>query len=168
MTMDKKKAPKPRSISAKQVGGVETPATVMLTPVHLDEGWKWWSHDGILVGGVQFDGDQGKMSGKVGYVPILVPRTWTGEQFHFVAEYEADAPETRFKFRLYYGCGDPAEIHRGESAVLEEKAGGKRRMAFELDPAHIDFNELFRVTIEVIRETPGPIKIYGAWLEVGV
>ncbi len=168
--MDKKAPPRPRMIPAKQVGGVETPATMMLVPVHLDEGWRWWSHDDILVGGIIFDGngDPDKRRGKLGYLPITIPRTWAGEHFHFIVEYEADSPETRFKFRLHYGCGDPSELHRGDSAFMEGLTEGKRRMGFALDPGHLDYNELFRVTLEVIRETPGPVLIYGAWLEVGV
>tara|TARA_Y100000034_G_scaffold37277_1_gene45814 strand:+ start:668 stop:1228 length:561 start_codon:yes stop_codon:yes gene_type:complete len=164
-------------IGAKQVRGIEDPATVILTPMALlpRDLVKWWSYDEVLLGGIKFNGtndidaETPGDQARVGYLPIPIPRSWGEAEFGVVIEYEAESLDAQFRFRLFYGCGDPSELYRGESDLLTGHAGGgKRRMLFKLDPDKLKRNELFRVTVEVHRMTPHHVLIYGAWLEVGV
>lgn len=154
-------------LSPAQVRGVEDPATVLLIPMSLGHAGRWWSHDQILLGGIEVCGDVAGIDRcKLGYLPTPVPRSWGSRDFHAVVEYEAEQANTRFKLRVYYGCGDPSELHVGESPVQEGVSRGKRRMIFKLNPERIVRNEMFRLTLEVIRETAAPVLVYGAWLEV--
>lgn len=52
--------PKPVSdgrLKVKQFPFVENPATVLLIPVHLVGDTRWWSYDGVLLGGIQVGSD---------------------------------------------------------------------------------------------------------------
>lgn len=170
---DKPKPPRKHQLPAKQLRGVEDPATIILVPMSLvPVGMvQWWSHDGLLLGGIKVNGapldasDPGHES-RIGYLPAPIPRSWGEEDFHVVIEYEAEDKEARFRLRVYYGCGDPSELHVGESQTLEGESQGKRRLYFKLDKAKLRCNELFRATVEVNRDTPHPILIYGVWLEL--
>jgi len=158
-------------IAAKQVRGVEDPATVICVPVHLGDGIKWWSYDDILIGGIKVNGTpvkekDGLGHSVLGYLPIPIPRSWGEREFNVVVEYEAEDGEAKFKFKLFYGCGDPSELHLGESQVLTGKAGKKERIYFKLNPECLVRNELIRVSLDIARETPHPILIYGVWLEL--
>lgn len=156
-------------LPAKQLRGVEDPATVLLVPISfLPEGaLTWWSHDGYLIGGVRANGTL-VGSSRIGYLPQPIPRSWHGERFHAVVEYEAEQREAQFTFRAYYGCGDPSELHMGETKLLDGRTEGKQRLGFQLNPELIVANELFRFSLEIARKTPSPVLIYGAWLELGV
>ena len=168
------KPTKPKNkLPAKQLGGVESPATVLLIPVSLDKETKWWSHDGILLGGIEISRikkvkqiKKARVS-RVGYLPRPIPRSWGEKDFHVVLEYEAE-DDSAFQFKLYYGCGDPSELRLGETKVMKGKSGSKKRLRFKLKPKYIISNELFRATIEVQRLSPGSVLIYGAWMELGV
>lgn len=160
-------------IPAKQVGGVESPATVILTPVHLDPGATWWSFEGLLMGGIEVS--SGKVTPKgpeertlIGYMPIPVPRSWGQKDFHVVVEYEAEEDDSHFRLGLFYGCGDPSELHLGETEPIEGSTGGKKRLSFRLDRTKILRNELFRASLVVIRKNNPGVLVYGVWLEVGV
>jgi hypothetical protein len=159
-------------IPAKQLGGVESPATVILTPMHFSPGAAWWSYDQVLLGGIKVNGapqiPAGGLHCLIGYMPIPIPRSWGEDDFHVVVEYEADAPSARFKFRICYGCGDPSELRLGETDTLVGDSGGKRRLKFKLNEAYLARNELFRASLDVVRESPDPVLVYGTWLEVGV
>ena len=74
------KKPK-RLISAKQVRGIENPATVLLHPIHFESPQvQWWSFDGILMGGLKVNGTEtiegGSRSDPIAYLPTPVPRSW--------------------------------------------------------------------------------------------
>lgn len=159
-------------IPARQLGGVENPATVLLHPVLLGDTATWWSYDQILIGGIKVNSinkvENGVHRTLIGYLPSPIPRSWEESEFCVVVEYEAETEEAAFKFRLHYGCGDPSELHLGETKLLEGKTGGKKRLAFSLHPRFLAKNELFRCSLEIARETPDPVLVYGAWLEVGV
>jgi hypothetical protein len=166
-------SPQKRTIPAKQLQGVESPATVLLHPVIFDreKGLGWWTHDGVLCGGIQVTSAPGFAAGdegRIAYLPTPIPRSWGQRAFDVVVEYEAESSEARFQLRCYYGCGDPSELHLGETALLKGKGGGKQRLRFRLNEAHLTRNELFRCAIGVIRQTPEPVLVYGVWLEVGV
>jgi hypothetical protein len=154
-------------IPAKQLGGVESPATVLLSPVDLGDAG-WWSHDQLLLGGIKADSPVGATPGvcRVRYMPLPVPRSWAKTAFCVVVEYEAE-PNAMFVLRTYYGCGDPSELHVGSESI-RGIAGKKQRAIFRLDEAHLARNELFRATLEVIREAQPAVYVYGAWLEIGV
>ena len=158
---------------AKQFPFVESPAIVMLTPMSLHKEAEWWSHDEVLIGGIEINKATEIPAGEelhthIGYMPILVPRTWSETEFRVVVEYESEQPSARFKFRLFYGCGDPSELHVGETSPIEGSSGGKQRMTFTLNEHYLDRAELYRCTLDVVRSSPDPILIYGAWLEVGI
>lgn len=160
-------------LRAAQLPGVENPATVLLIPVHLGSVTSWWTHDGILVGGLEINSvkeiSEGQFhSAKVGHLPTPIPRSWGQKDFHLVVEYESEKDSAHFQFRLYYGCGDPSELRLAQSNFRQGKTGGKKRAKFPLNEKYIERNELFRATIEIVRQTPDPILIYGTWLEVGV
>ncbi len=88
-----RKPPEPkkakRKMPAKQLGGVESPATVLLHPVHFNPDNKgpasWWSYDGILIGGIKINGveaiDGGTRSDTIAYLPTPVPRSWGEKEF---------------------------------------------------------------------------------------
>lgn len=159
-------------IPAKQLGGVENPATVLLHPVHFNEpAVSLWSFDGILLGGIKVNGAEeikGTRSDSIWYLPTPVPRSWGQKKFNVVVEYECEHPGSIFQLRLHYGCGDPSELHRGETGMLQGRVGAKSRERFELDETKILRNELFRASLEIVRVSPKPVLVYGAWLEVGV
>jgi hypothetical protein len=165
-----------RQVAAKQVKGVESPATVLLHPVHFNPdnqgAASWWSYDQILIGGIKINGvkeiKEGTRSDVIAYLPTPVPRSWGEREFKVVVEYECEFPGTIFQFRMHYGCGDPSELHRGESGMMNGQTGGKRRMTFPLEEKYLQRNELFRATLEVVRASPKPILVYGVWLEIGV
>ncbi len=165
--------PMKRMIPAKQLGGVEDPATVLLTPMSLGDSATWWSHDGVLLGGIKINGitaatHEKPHRARLGYLPLPIPRSWGETTFHVVVEYEAEHTGARFKFRIFYGCGDPSELHLGESRIIEGVSGGQQRVKFSLDESKLTRNQLFRATLEIMRESPDPVLIYGVWLEVGV
>jgi hypothetical protein len=169
----KKPARKKSQISARQLRGVEHPATVLLHPVIMGEHLRWWAHEnsGMLIGGVEVNstGDfRDSENARLCYLPTPVPRSWEERDFNLVIEYECEHEKARFAFIVHYGCGDPSELHVGSSKLQRGKLGGKQRLAFALDRHFIVRNELFRATIEVHRESPHPVLIYGAWLEIGV
>lgn len=158
---------------ADQFPFVENPATVLLMPVYMGETVSWWTHDGILVGGLKVNTVKEIPEGqahasKVGYLPTPIPRSWGEKEFHLVVEYESQDPTAEFAFRIYYGCGDPSELHLGETSFKKGETDGKTRVKFPLSEKHILRNELFRATVEVVRKTPDPVLIYGCWLEVGL
>ncbi len=160
-----------RGIPAKQVRGVESPATVLLVPIRLGDGCAWWSHDQILLGGLRVNSAKdvtGEVRCLIGYLPCPVPRSWGEREFVVVFEYEGERPDTNFRLRLWYGCGDPSELHVGATDPIVGQSGGKQRMHFHLRQHYLQRNELFRATLEVARTSPGPVLIYGVWLEVGV
>jgi len=165
------KKPK-RMISAKQLGGVESPATVLLHPVHLEGPVQWWSYDKILLGGIRVNGvdkiEGGARSDAILYMPTPIPRSWGEKEFSAVVEYECDDAGAIFQFRLHYGCGDPSELHRGESGYIKGQVGSKQRCRFKLNEQFLARNELLRCTLEIERVSPKPVYVYGAWLEVGV
>ncbi len=162
--------------NVKQFPFVANPSQVMLHPVALVGGPTWWSYDQVLIGGLKCNGPKHEDGGeitvthpaksKIGYMGTLIPQSWACEEFGVTLEYEADKPDARFKFRLFYGCGDPSEIKLAESKLFEGQTDGKQRMRFKLNPEHIARRELLRVTLEVVRETPHPVFVYGAWLDV--
>ena len=163
---------KTRRISPEQVGGVESPATVLLVPVQIGRDINWWTHDGILLGGVKVNsvktvGEKGHIT-HVSYLPLPVPRSWVSD-FRIVVEYGTDDDTADFQFQLYYACGDPHQACRmGKTDFFKGKSVGKQRLNFRLKKEHINKNELFRATLAVLRKTPDPVYIYGTWLEVGV
>lgn len=166
------KKPK-RLISAKQLAGVENPATVLLHPVHFEEPIiQWWSYDGILMGGLKVNGnteiENGSRSDAIAYLPTPVPRSWGEREFKVVVEYECEHQGSIFQMRLHYGCGDPSELHKGETGFLQGVPGSKQRIAFPLDESHLARNELLRCTLEIQRVSAKPILVYGTWLEIGV
>src|SRR3972149_4314452 len=76
-------------IAAKQVKGVEDPATVLLNPIQLCEGASWWSYDDILLGGIKIVGkrnvdDEGCGHCYIKYLPTPIPRSWGEKQFNVV------------------------------------------------------------------------------------
>lgn len=153
-------------LPAKQLGGVENPATVLLIPTMLTEGAKWWSYDGVLLGGVEVVPHQ---SPRIMYLPRPIPRSWGEHEFHIVVEYEGEE-SSRFTLKLYYGCGDPSELRLGESEILKGETGKVRRIKFRLNPELISSNQLFRCTLEIQRTNggKGTVLVYGAWMEIGV
>ena len=156
-------------LPAKQVTGVENPATVLLIPAMLGKDVSWWSHDGILLGGLQVvspDPDSKTPQSRIGYLPRPIPRSWGNIDFGVVVEYEG-SDEAKFSFRLYYGCGDPSELRIGQTKPLQGKTGSKQRLRFELLPKFIMRNEMLRCTLEVQRNGAGQVLVYGAWMEVG-
>ena len=158
-------------IKAKQFPFVENPATVLLIPFHLGSTVSWWSHDGILLGGLMVNSVEKVEDvhfSRIGYLPTPIPRTWGQKEFGVVVEYEAESETTKFKFRMHYGCGDPSELHLGETEVIQGIAGKKHRVKFKLNENYIIRNELFRATLEIARYNPEPVLVYGAWLEIGV
>ena len=160
-------------VRAGQFPFVENPATVLLVPVHLGPTTTWWSHDGILVGGLEINTIESIPEGqhhsaKVGYLPTPIPRSWAEKELRLVIEYESKEETTDFQFKLYYGCGDPSELRLAQSNFKKGMTGSKKRARFPLNEEYIKRNELFRATVEVVRRTPDPIWIYGVWLEVGV
>jgi hypothetical protein len=164
---------KKNQIPAKQLQGVENPATVLLTPIQLCDGASWWSHDGILLGGIKTTGKRNIDENKVGhcyikYLPIPIPRSWGEQKFNVVIEYEAENKNAKFDFRVMYGCGDPSELHLGETKEVVGKTGQKERVFFTLDESLLLRNELFRVTIDIMKKNQFPVLIYGAWLEIAV
>jgi len=152
-------------LPAKQVRGVEDPATVIMIPMVLGDGASWWSHEGMLLGGIQV---AQKQSPKIMYLPRPIPRSWGEKAFHICVEYEGD-DDSRFKLKLYYGCGDPSELRLGQSGEIEGETGAVRRVKFPLDPEKIFRNQLFRCTLKVARSNggKGKVLVYGAWMEVG-
>lgn len=168
-------------LSPQQVRGLENPFTAVMHPVVLGSGVEWWSHDQILVGGLKVDGPVGASPAHalIGYAPTPIPRSWGEREFVVALEYEVGSGQVdktphvekpalspRFKFRIFYGCGDPSEIHLGETAFLLGHSGKKDRLRFRLDESHIQRNELFRATIDVVRDSQDPVLVYGAWLEL--
>jgi len=163
-----------RRVKPKQMLGVESPAVVMLTPVLLNKGTAWWSHEGILVGGVVVNqisnGDhdwvkEPQASNLIGYAPTWVPKIWQKKAFNVCVEYEGER-EAAFSLRVHYGCGDPSELHVHESDLLTGNTEGKSRERFPI--THIDRRELLRASLEIRRNNGLPVLIYGAWLEIGV
>lgn len=159
-------------LRAKQFPFVENPATVMLTPLNLGPSAHWWSYDGILLGGIEVNTNPASPeepdSCRIAHMPMLVPRNWGERDFCVITEYEAPSPSSRFKFRIYYGCGDPSELRLGETELLVGATTGKQRMSFRLNAALLARAELFRVTLEVIRESSDKVLVYGSWLELNV
>ncbi len=155
---------------AKQFPFVENPACVILIPINLGQDSSWWSHDGILLGGIKVNSIEKFGPNhvcRIAYLPHIIPKSWGQQEFGLVLEYEA-AANAKFKFKAYYGCGDPSELHLGETEPLVGKAGEKRRIRFKLEEKYISRNELFRTTIEVLRSNPKEVLIYGAWLELHI
>jgi len=161
----------------KQVRGMESPAVVMLHPAQWNGNSGWWSHDGILLGGIAIDGPfpgegqeppEGPHKTLLAYSPTRIPRVWDGKKFGITVEYESERPESRFKFRVYYSCGDPSERKLWEARYMEGQNNGKRRLTFNLAPQFVVGDELFCCTLEIIRVQPDPVLIYGSWLEIGV
>lgn len=152
-------------LPAKQVQGVEDPATVIMIPMVLGDGASWWSHEGMLLGGIEIAPQE---SPKIMYLPRPIPRSWGEAEFHVCVEYEG-ANEALFKLKLYYGCGDPSELRLGQSDEIIGETGTVRRLKFRLDPEKIFRNELFRCTLKVARSNGGKgnVLVYGAWMEVG-
>lgn len=159
-------------LSASQVRGVEDPATVLLVPAMLPDDATWWSHEGMLLGGIKVNSITEVRGGghktPVRYLPTPVPRSWGELDFGVVVEYESEHAGADFRLRVYYGCGDPSELHLGQTEPITGRSDGKQRVRFRLRPEHLARNELFRCTVEVLRASPDPVLIYGAWLEVGV
>ena len=159
-------------LSPGQVRGVENPATVLLVPAMLPDDATWWSYDGKLLGGIKVNsitecGHEGHPT-PVRYLPTPVPRSWGSLDFGVVVEYESEHECADFRLRLYYGCGDPSDLHLGQTEPITGRSDGKQRLKFRLHPKHLRRNELFRCTVEVQRASPDPVLIYGVWLEVGV
>ena len=152
-------------LPAKQVQGVEDPATVIMIPMVLGDGAEWWSHEGMLLGGIEIAAQQ---SPKIMYLPRPIPRSWGELEFHICVEYEGDN-DARFKLKLYYGCGDPSELRVGESDEITGETGQVKRLKFRLNPELIHRNQLFRCTLKVARSNggKGKVLVYGAWMEVG-
>jgi len=166
---------RPKKVRPEQLLGVESPARVMLIPALLGTGCGWWSHDQVLVGGVEAkqisNGDhdwkaEPLASNIIGHAPTLVPAVWGRKDFHVVFEYEALHPECSFSFRVHYGCGDPSELHLHGSEYLVGTTKGKARLTIPL--AHVDRIELLRVTLQILRRNGLPVVVYGAWLEIGL
>lgn len=157
---------KKSKVPAKQLGGVENPATVLLIPMVLGEGASWWSIDDVLLAGVKIDP---KCSPQIMYLPRPIPRSWEEKEFSVCVEYEGEATSV-FTLRMLYGCGDPSELRLGETRIIKGETGKKRRVKFQLDPEKIHRNELFRCTLKVNRVNggKGDVLIYGAWMEIGV
>lgn len=157
-------------LPAKQLGGVESPATVLLIPVNLGDEAVWWSHDGVLLGGIQINRlteIEGVHNSRVAYLPRPIPRSWGESEFGVCVEYEAD-DHAVFRLKVYYGCGDPSELRLGQTKMLAGETGSKQRLRFKLLPKFLAANELFRCTLEIARTSPGCVLIYGAWMEIGV
>lgn len=159
-------------VRVKQFPFVENPATVMLTPLSLGPSAHFWSYDGILLGGIEVNTKPASPEEpdpcRIAYMPMLVPRNWGEREFCVITEYEATSPTSRFKFRIYYGCGDPSELRLGETELLQGSTNGKQRMSFRLNEKLLARAELFRVTLEVVRESSDKVLVYGSWLEVNV
>ena len=162
----------PTRLSPDQVRGIENPATVMLTPAAMGETASYWAHPNcpMLLGGIKVNTvmGPGMTSCMVSYQPTLIPRSWEERSFGVVLEYESDHKHAEFMFRLHYGCGDPSELRVGQTKLLTGKSLGKTRLTFALRGQYLAKGELFRAAIEVVRNTPLPVYLYGAWLEVGV
>lgn len=160
-------------IPAKQLQGVENPATVLLNPIQLCDGASWWSFDDILLGGIKINGKRNVDENKCGhcyikYLPTPIPRSWGQKKFNVVIEYEAENKNAKFDFNVNYGCGDPSELHLGKTSEVVGKAGRKERAVFTLDESLLLRNELFRVTIDVMKKNRYAVIIYGVWLEIAV
>ena len=174
MQAQAKRRKQPKRLSPEQLRGVESPATVMLLPIQLGKTADWWTHDNVLIGGIcinsisKIDSADGIHRTALGYLPTLIPRSWEESEFGVVLEYETESDGANFRFRVMYGCGDPSELHLGQTEPIQGKTAGKQRVTFRLNPEYIRRNELFRCTLEVARESPDAVLIYGAWLEVGV
>lgn len=155
---------------AKQFPFVESPATVLLIPVSLGDGAGWWSYDNVLLGGIKVNrlkAIKKSHTSRIGYLPRPIPRSWAKSEFGVCIEYEADT-DSVFRFKLYYGCGDPSELRVGQTKCLAGQVGSNQRLAFKLIPKFLVANELFRCTLEVVRTSPGAVLVYGAWIEIGV
>jgi len=81
--------PTKRKIAAKQLQGVEDPATALLMPIQLCDGASWWSYDDILLGGIKIAGkrnvdEEGFGHCYVKYLPVPIPRSWGEKQFNVV------------------------------------------------------------------------------------
>lgn len=159
-------------LSPEQLRGVESPATQTLVPISLGDSATWWSHDNILIGGIKVNSikrvENGVHRSLIGFIPTLIPRSWEGNDFAVVTEYETETEGADFRFRLFYGCGDPSDLRLGETPPIQGKSDGKQRLTFKLNPKFLQRNELFRCTLDVSRVSPDPVLVYSSWLEVGV
>ena len=163
---------KKRRMPGKLVGGVETPAVVMLTPVMFTPNAGWYSGNGQgLCWGLRLAGtsnDQGNRDALVAYAPVLVPRVWDGRDFVVVVEHETESKLARYGMRLSYGCADPSEFVAIQTRPIEGHPGKRVKMRFTLDGDKLLRGELLRVAMRVDRHTDSPLFIYGAWLELEV
>lgn len=162
-----------RRIAAKQLQGVEDPATVLLNPIQLCDGASWWSFDDILLGGIKITGkrnvdEEGFGHCYIKYLPTPIPRSWGEKHFKVVVEYEAENKAAKFDFRINYGCGDPSELHLGTTPEVIGRTGKKERAFFTLDESLLLRNELFRVTVDIMKKNRHSVLIYGVWLEIKV
>lgn len=180
MVMQVAKKTKPRWDS-RFVAGIEHPQTVMLVPTVMgspdanggEPDVAWWSHENSpqLVGGIEVvhvKNYRGPVQSYVGYLPIAIPRSWTGKEFGVVLEYESEHKNSVHDFVLYYGCGDPSDLKVEQTETFKGKTLVRERIKFPLRSHGLDTNELFRCSVCIRRASPFPILLYGAWLEIGV
>ena len=165
----------------KLLGGVESPARVMLRPAVMSPNAKWKFGKSALVWGIKVDGIEpsGSFDALIGYEPTLVPTIWSGKKFTVGIEFEAEDPLARYSFQVIYGCGDPSVFDALTTRPFEGRPASRDRFGFGLDHKRLIPGEILRVTLRVIRlithkdtkdepMPPPPVYVYGVWLELEV
>lgn len=163
-------APRRRKFPPKLLGGVESPARVMLNPVYLSPNCKWhYGAESGLISGIRTERPG---PGLISYQPTLILDCWEGKDLYLCVEHEAFFKKSIgcvYEVNIGYGCSYSHSTKKISTGKIEVEDQRRERFRFKLDSKDLLRNELLRASIGVTRHSEkSMISIYGAWLELEV